>query len=304
MIDSTLEKGLLEAEDDFLLFLRSLMNLHDAGPNRPAKKIAEADRLDGVCDGFARAKALKLAEGPDPAEMELTPLGKQICDGVKQYCNWLSHVDELPRGVSAGMLKGRRVLDVGCGVGCALMTFGRYGATQRFGVDLMATFPRLARLLAQRRDEPIPQVILSPGTRLPFADRSFDFIFCRLVLTYLRSDDALAEMARVARPGADLVICLTTLRWDLDHFARDLKSLNVRGIGFHVLQLINGLLAHSLHVQITLPYRGKMFSSHSPVFHTPWTVRRDLRRHGFEPVSDDADAYPRVPTFHARRRPA
>lgn len=97
-----------------------------------------------------------------------------------------------------------RALDVGCGTGVfaeRLSTFG-YELT---GID---PFPGMLRHLHQRRPD-IPAITAS-GQHLPFADNSFDLVYCIAVMHHVAAPDAvrltLLEMARVARPGGYVLI--------------------------------------------------------------------------------------------------
>ncbi|NLX20795.1 MAG: class I SAM-dependent methyltransferase [Phycisphaerae bacterium] len=303
-MNDVLSQTLSNAPDDFLRLLRALMHLHNAGARQLDAARQEVQRLNTECgDGLAQAHRLGLVDSEDPEHLGFTALGKQVCDGVKQYVNWLDHADELPIGVRPEMVKGKEILDVGCGVGCALLTFGRHGAAGLTGADMMATFPAMARVFAARQKLQAPLVVLADGARLPFPDRSFDLVFCRLAINYMHSEDALAEMARVARDGADLVICLNMLRWHMKTMRKQLSRLQWKGLAFDLFRMGNGLLLHTLHRQITLSYAGQMFGTHSPVWHTPWTMRRQLARWSFDCLWDNATEHADTPTFHARRRP-
>ena len=94
--------------------------------------------------------------------------------------------------------KSARVLDVGCGTG-AVSRAVRAAA----GPDarLFAIDPSHDMLLAARRSG-VAATVLGLLPNLPFADASFDVVLSAFVLTHVDDADvALAEMARVLRPG-------------------------------------------------------------------------------------------------------
>lgn len=96
-------------------------------------------------------------------------------------------------------LEGRRVLDVGCGMGMYTSAFLRY-TPHVFGVEIEADRAREARTRTQG-------VVRSVGESLPFADNTFDVVFSHEVLEHVADDHLCArELVRVARPGGRVVI--------------------------------------------------------------------------------------------------
>ena len=96
-------------------------------------------------------------------------------------------------------LQGRRVLDVGCGVGMYTSAFRR-STPAVFGIEV--EFARAVE--ACPRAQGIVQAV---GETLPFADASFDVVFSHEVLEHVRDDQRCAqEMVRVVRPGGRILI--------------------------------------------------------------------------------------------------
>jgi SAM-dependent methyltransferase len=98
---------------------------------------------------------------------------------------------------------GARVLDVGCGTGRWLERLER-ADMRPTGADRTAAMLQIAR---QRL--PGPALVAAEAQRLPFADASFDCVCAVTVLQHIRWEEqaqALEEMARVARPGACIVL--------------------------------------------------------------------------------------------------
>lgn len=103
----------------------------------------------------------------------------------------------------AGDVRGRRVLDAGCGSGVQTAELMRRGATVT-GVDQSAGLLALARERLGS-DAVLRQADLAQP--LPFADGNFDLVLCSLVLHYLREwEPTLREFRRVLVPGGRVVL--------------------------------------------------------------------------------------------------
>ena len=94
-----------------------------------------------------------------------------------------------------------RILDNGTGLGTYLEAIGRANpAGVRVGLEI--EHERALAALA-RADA----IVLGVGEQLPFVDNSFDLILSNEVIEHVTDDRAaVAEMARVARPGGRVVI--------------------------------------------------------------------------------------------------
>lgn len=91
-------------------------------------------------------------------------------------------------------LRGRRLLDAGCGIARRLGETRDAGASIAFGVDLAPA------MLARAHGSAL--VAAADVRALPVADGGFDVVWCRLVLGYLAElETAYSELARACRPG-------------------------------------------------------------------------------------------------------
>ncbi|MCZ2826917.1 MULTISPECIES: class I SAM-dependent methyltransferase [unclassified Modestobacter] len=121
-----------------------------------------------------------------------------------------------------GDVRGRRVLDVGCGSGPLAAALRARGAVVT-GFDSSAVMVELAR---DRLGEDADVQVADLSAPLPFADGGFDDVTASLVLHYLRDWSApLAELRRVLRPGGRLVLSVNhpslykMLHPETDYFA-------------------------------------------------------------------------------------
>ncbi|WP_206667557.1 class I SAM-dependent methyltransferase [Muricoccus nepalensis] len=93
------------------------------------------------------------------------------------------------------------ILDLGCGTGSLAQALaGRSRACRVVGLDASDAYVEHAR---RRIDDPRVEVRAGDACAIPFPDQSFDGVLSLLMLPFVpRADTAVAEMRRVARPGA------------------------------------------------------------------------------------------------------
>ncbi len=97
---------------------------------------------------------------------------------------------------------GQRVLDLAAGTGSSSLPFLSAGA------DVVACDFSLGMLRVGKRSHPGLDLLAGDALRLPFSDGVFDTVTISFGLRNVSDvDGALAEMARVTRPGGRLVVC-------------------------------------------------------------------------------------------------
>jgi len=107
------------------------------------------------------------------------------------------------RGIAdfLGSLRGRRVLEYGCGLGEVCVLLAKSGAKVT-GFDLSPVSVAVARQRAAiNHVEADIDLVVAPGERLPFADESFDVVFGKAILHHLDVNAGMADLARVLKPG-------------------------------------------------------------------------------------------------------
>lgn len=108
-------------------------------------------------------------------------------------------------GFTPDDLRGRLVLDVGCGAGRFLDVASRWGATV-VGVDLSFAVEASQRNVGGR---PNVSVVQADVFRLPFRERAFDAIFSIGVLHHSRDTrDAFLQLPPLLKEGGDLAVWL------------------------------------------------------------------------------------------------
>jgi demethylmenaquinone methyltransferase / 2-methoxy-6-polyprenyl-1,4-benzoquinol methylase len=137
------------------------------------------------------------------------PLARQIFEGLSpSYDRTLELVTLMQDPywkswllVRAGLVKGSRVLDIGCGTGVLEQKVD--GEAEVIGVDLTEEMIRLAQ---GKRIRSLSSLNLADGEHLPFKDGSFDCVLSCYVVKYCNPSRLASEAARVLRPGGLLVL--------------------------------------------------------------------------------------------------
>jgi ubiquinone/menaquinone biosynthesis C-methylase UbiE len=111
----------------------------------------------------------------------------------------------LPSLLNFAAHQGKRVLEIGCGVGIDLVRFACAGANVT-GMDLSPNSIDLARRnLAQRQVQ--ADLCIMNGEKLSFASDEFDMVYAHGVLPYARdAAKIVSEMHRVLRPGGEALV--------------------------------------------------------------------------------------------------
>ncbi len=103
---------------------------------------------------------------------------------------------------------GRRILDVGCGLGTAELSLARLRVSQLtlVGVDLVFDRVRIARDATRGINAPALYAA-ADACHLPFGDHVCDSTYCVAVLQHIRDmGRAVAEIARVTKPGGRVLV--------------------------------------------------------------------------------------------------
>ena len=104
-------------------------------------------------------------------------------------------------------LKGKRILDVGCGLGMYVEKLHQF-SDQVYGIDI-----DVERVMEGSRR--LPRLLAAAAERLPFPDGCFDVLLLHEVLEHVAEDrQAVQEAYRVLRPGGRIVIFAPN-RWCL-----------------------------------------------------------------------------------------
>ncbi|HUR29637.1 MAG TPA: class I SAM-dependent methyltransferase [Planctomycetota bacterium] len=151
-----------------------------------------------------QGRELDLIERESGAPPGLTPLGAKVSDSLTEFIFWRQrgrshHAAEAVDALRVERLRGKRILEVGCGAGVNLLSL--QGFADVVGVDVEPLYLQFSGILARSENLPSPKVVCAPAETLPFEDAFFDVVLFPGSLPYMRIELALRETARVLKPG-------------------------------------------------------------------------------------------------------
>jgi SAM-dependent methyltransferase len=143
---------------------------------------------------------------------------------------------------ATGSLQVGRALDIGCGGGQDLIPFADTG-TRCVGIDIETATVEWARGRFVRQ---LPTLSVSfaaaAAESLPFVSDSFDLVLCRVTIPYTDNRAALAEMARVLRPGGLLLLRTHRPRYYVRKFLDGIRRRSPLFSIHAVRVLVSGLI--------------------------------------------------------------
>jgi len=106
-------------------------------------------------------------------------------------------------------LKGKKVLDLGCGSGRFAIALAMLGAGTSYGIDLGKASIENCRAIAKKVNLNNVHFDVGSVLDLPYEDNTFDFIFCNGVLHHTTDmEKGIQEMYRVLKSGAPAFLYL------------------------------------------------------------------------------------------------
>jgi SAM-dependent methyltransferase len=139
-------------------------------------------------------------------DLEMTdqpPGSKAFFDELDDYR--FDKLAYLPNVIDFGGFRGKRLLEIGCGIGTDLVRFARGGAIV-CGVDLSETAVRLAERNLEVNGFPQHRFAIADGSLLPLPDASVDVVYAHGVLQYAADPAGIvSEARRVLRPGGTAI---------------------------------------------------------------------------------------------------
>lgn len=230
----------------------------------PPKTLETAQTL-GWCDGAGK----------------LTEIGGFISDSCREYVFWLGRDRKLPfegvGGLNRAYFANKSVIEVGSGMGVNLMSLGSK-VTDLAGVEPFEIYSQMGDILRAREGLHPVDVRNGSGENIPFPDKRFDVALCVSAHQYMDVRPALGELARILKPGGELIIIGGTL----GRYVKDAATQSPGNLKAHVITVINTLGYMALHRRV-IPARG-IGTTSRPIYPLPGAMQRWTRQAGLDPA--------------------
>lgn len=186
-----------------------------------------------------------------------------------------------------------RVLDVGCGAGQELLPFLEKTEAFCVGIDIAEELGKVAgKIFAEKGFSERTDFARSKGEELPFADKSFDVILCRVALPYMNNRQTIAEIARILKPNGVFLLKIHAPAFYLGMIRERLPKLSLKQIAYPLICLTGG----TFHL-LTGKQLQKGFWQGKEVFQTRGFLRRECEKNGLSIKRELADTNIQTPSF-------
>lgn len=232
----------------------------------------------------AKTKAVELG-WLDPATNKPTDLGVMASDSCREYIFWQQRKGQLPfenalPHLDRATFAGKAVCEIGAGMGANLMSLTST-TTSLCGVEPVEAYVRLGDIFREREALPAVEIHAGGAEAMPFDGDTFDLVLLVSAHQYTDIQRALEEIARVLKPGGELILIGGTL----PKFVSEIGPMTIKGSvsrkGF-VITVINTLSYMAVGRRI-IPSRSR-FSTARPIYPTRAAMNRWMRAAGFEQV--------------------
>lgn len=214
----------------------------------------------------AKAKAVALG-WLNPATDQRTTAGILASDSCREYLFWQQRGKKLPfesglPHLGRQIFEGKHICEIGAGMGANLMSLATSGATL-CGVEPVADYVALGNIFRSREGMAPIEMRAGGAEALPFDAATLDLVLLVSAHQYFDIQIALKEIARVLRPGGELILIGGTL-------SAYVKDLGQRVIaGRHSLKdfliTVTNTLSYTAVGRRVIPNRSR-FSTARPVY--------------------------------------
>ncbi len=170
--------------------------------------------MENTIDALSRTEDVRRYWNERIHDLEMTEYSPGTAEFFRDLDDYrFDKLRYLPNVVDFNGYRGKKLLEVGCGIGTDLVRFARGGAVVT-GIDLSETALGLAADNARHAGVEM-KLELADGSAMPFEDRSFDVVYGHGVLQYAADPKKIVEECRrVVKPdGAAIFMVYNRLSW-------------------------------------------------------------------------------------------
>ena len=142
---------------------------------------------------------------------------------------------------AVGDLEIRRVLDIGCGAGQEMLPFAGKKGAFCIGIDIGEELGIIGNEIAEKfASADKIKFTRAKGEELPFADKSFDAVLCRVAIPYMHNRKTIREVARVLRKGGVFLLKTHAPMFYFGMLKGRIKTFDPKQIAYPLICLFNG----------------------------------------------------------------
>ena len=255
------------------------------------KSLSVDRRRNGTFDPEAVKCALNagLVWVDDQGRPALTHLGWLVSDSFREYVFWVERDRLLPMydtrpAFADSVFRGKRVLEIGCGVGCNLFALQPI-ASSVAGIEIEPVYVQMASVLAKQAGIEAPPIHVGRAEHLPLDDASQDVVIAFGSLQFMDFGQVLGEVSRVLDTGGSLIAILSPISLFVRYEIREARKAS------DLKRLLRTFLvvANTYHEQ-WFGRRTGWFEDRNPMNRAVYPTRRRIRRLFLEAgrIPDDA----------------
>jgi ubiquinone/menaquinone biosynthesis C-methylase UbiE len=230
----------------------------------------------------AKAKAVELG-WLDPETDQRTTLGFLVSDSCREYLFWQQRAKKLPfentlPHLDRAVFEGKYMCEIGAGMGANLMSLAS-PQTRLCGVEPVEAYVQLGDIFRAREGMAPIEMRAGGAEALPFETDELDLVLLVSAHQYFDIHVALKEIARVLKPGGELILIGASFSSYLKNTGGEVMTGKSDPKAF-VITVINTLSYTALGRRI-IPSRSG-FSTSRPIYPTRAAMVRWMRAVGFE----------------------
>ncbi len=198
---------------------------------------------------------------------------------------------------AVGDLDVKKVLDIGCGAGQEMLPFIEKKKAFCVGIDVGKELGKVGKEITENFDcKESLSFSRSKGEELPFADKSFDVVLCRVALPYMHNKKTIAEVGRVLRTGGIFLLKTHAPMFYFGMLPGRTKTLNPKQVAYPLICLANGIWHQLSGNQLQNGFwKGK------EVFQTKGFLEKEFSKHGMKIEETLPDDNIQSPSFLIRK---